>query len=103
MNALHFPTTGDVLRPIFFCCRLNWEARVAIFWIFRSELFVKYHEFNIMGQVSDLWCVLKYSAYVQFFIFSLSFGWRECMHVVDSPTKLTFPTQIPLEGKFYIK
>lgn len=27
---------------------------------FRSKLFVKYHEFNIMGQVSDLWCMLKY-------------------------------------------
>lgn len=37
---------------------------------FYSELFVKYHEFNIMGQVSDLWCMLKCSTYVQFFIFT---------------------------------
>lgn len=46
------------------------------FFFFLSLLFLchmKYHEFNIiMGQVSDLWCMLKYSTYVQFFILFLA-------------------------------
>lgn len=81
-------------RQFLMLARLNivkWrraERELQFSEYFCSKLFVKYHEFNIVGQVSDLWCMPKYSAYVQFFIFSLTKRVRtsecECWSLLNS-------------------